>query len=324
MLAIRRIFKIITTMIYYGCDQLILPKYLCISKLLSSEKSSAPVRLKKSFEALGPIYVKFGQILSTRHDMLPHDFVVELAKLQDKVTPFSSKEAITIIEHELGLSVNKVFKKFIHKPLASASVAQVHAAKLHNDEEVVIKILRPKIARTIKSDIKVMRLFSYIISPFLSGVERIRFPDVINEFEHNILNELDLVREAGNASQIRRNYPNSKYLYVPNIYWDYSTKNILVLERISGISIGDIKALREKKVNLEKLAKIGVEIFFSQVFRDRFFHADMHPGNIFVDANDPENPRYIAVDFGIVGALSEMDQRYIAENFLAFFNRDYG
>jgi ubiquinone biosynthesis protein len=324
MVAVLRIFKIIIIMIRNGCDELLLPKFLCISSLFISKKTKLPERLKKAFEQLGPIYVKFGQILSTRHDMLPKDFVEELSKLQDKVCPFSPKEAIKIIENELGSNLKKFFKNFTHKPLASASVAQVHAATLHDGCDVVVKILRPKITKTIKSDIKVMRAFISLISPFLKGANRMRMPDIINEFEHNILNELDLVREAGNASQIRRNYQNSKFLYVPEIYWDYSTKNILVMERISGISIGDIESLKEAKVNLEKLAKTGVEIFFSQVFKDRFFHADMHPGNIFVDATDPENPRYIAVDFGIVGALSEMDQRYIAENFLAFFNRDYG
>jgi ubiquinone biosynthesis protein len=324
MLAIIRIFKILLTMIYYGCDEFLLPKYLCVSRLYVPRKVSLSKRLKKTLEVLGPIYVKFGQVLSTRSDMLPHDFVVELSKLQDQVASFSTSEAIKIIEKELGSNIKKVFKKFEHKPLASASVAQVHAAYLNDDKEVVIKILRPGISKTIKSDIKVMRLFVSLITPFLSSSERMRLPDVVNEFEHNIMNELDLVREAGNASQIRRNYIKSEFLYVPEIYWDYSTKNILVLERISGISIDDIDALKAKNVDLERLAKIGIEIFFSQVFKDKFFHADMHPGNIFVDVSNPKKPRYIAVDFGIVGALSETDQRYIAENFLAFFNRDYG
>ncbi|MEE3003421.1 MAG: ubiquinone biosynthesis regulatory protein kinase UbiB [Pseudomonadota bacterium] len=324
MFALFRIIKVIAVCFYYGLDQLILPKWVCPSSLFVSRKKTKEQRLKDALEALGPIYVKFGQILSTRHDMLPANYVVELAKLQDKVKPFSSEKAEEIIERELDAAIKTNFKSFSSRPLASASVAQVHAATLKSGEKVVIKILRPNIAKIIKSDIALMRMCTKLITPFLSGSSRMKLPDVIAEFEHNILNELDLVREGGNASQIRRNSLESKFLYVPKIYWDYSTKEILVLERISGISIGDIAALKKSEVDLEKLAKIGVEIFFSQVFKDRFFHADMHPGNIFVDISDAKNPRYIAVDFGIVGALSEMDQRYIAENFLAFFKRDYG
>jgi ubiquinone biosynthesis protein len=324
-----RFLQILIVMLRFGLDQLIFPKFCCLSLLLpkfffKKNKKSNAERLRLALESLGPTFVKFGQILSTRHDMLPEAFISELAKLQDKVKPFPADIAIKIVEADLGNDINKAFKSFTKQPLASASVAQVHTAVLHSGEKVVVKILRPNITKTIKHDIAMMRTFALMLASFSQGVDRLKIPDVINEFEHNILNELNLVREAGNASQIKRNYSNSKFLYVPTVYWDYCSKNVLVLERITGISIGDIAALKKAKVNMEKLAKIGIEIFFSQVFKDRFFHADMHPGNIFVDCNDPENPKYIAVDFGIVGALSELDQRYIAENFLAFFNRDYG
>jgi len=324
-----RILQILFIIIRFGLDQIALPKFCCLSFLLprfwfKKNNKSDSVRLKLALESLGPTFVKFGQILSTRHDMLPEVYISELAKLQDKVKPFPADIAIKIIETDLGIGISEAFKSFDRSPLASASVAQVHTAVLHSGESVVVKILRPKITRTIKHDIAMMRALERILTMLSSSVSRLKVPDVIDEFEHNILNELNLVREAGNASQIKRNYNNSDFLYVPTVYWDYCSENVLVLERITGVSIGDIPALRKAKVNMEKLAKIGIELFFGQVFKDKFFHADMHPGNIFVDCHDPENPKYIAVDFGIVGALSELDQRYIAENFLAFFNRDYG
>jgi ubiquinone biosynthesis protein len=267
--------------------------------------------------------VKFGQILSTRQDMVPAAYTHELRALQDNVAPFAPDVAVAIIEADLKKPIMDVFQSFTTNPLASASVAQVHAATLPTGEAVVVKILRPGIKKVIERDIAMMRTFARLVTPILSGGKRLKLLDVIREFEHHILNELNLVREAGNASQIRRNYLDSDMLYVPEVYWDYCTEQLLVLERIEGVSIADVDALQAAGVDLEQLAKMGLEIFFSQVFKDRFFHADMHPGNIFVDISSPKKPRYVAVDFGIVGALSEMDQRYIAENFLAFFRRDY-
>lgn len=326
MRGVIRFFQIILVAWRYGLDQLLFPRQFCISTLLPRfwrTTPPLPVRLRLALEDLGPSFVKFGQILSTRQDMVPVAYTNALCALQDNVKPFAPEAAVTIIESELQKPIMDVFQSFTTKPLASASVAQVHAATLPTGELVVVKILRPGIKHIIKRDIAMMRTFARLVTPFVPGGARLKLMDVICEFEHNILNELNLVREAGNASQIRRNYIDSKALYVPEVYWDYCTAQVLVLERIEGISIADIESLQKAGVDLAQLAKMGVEIFFSQVFKDRFFHADMHPGNIFVDVTLPQKPRYIAVDFGIVGALSEMDQRYIAENFLAFFRRDY-
>lgn len=277
------------------------------------------VRIRQALEELGPIFVKFGQILSTRRDLLPDDIASELAKLQDQVPPFPDTLSRQLIETALGQSTETLFQSFEATPFASASIAQVHGAVLHDGKHVVVKVLRPNIKPVIERDIQLL----YIIA---SGIER-HWPngkqlhpvEVVREFEKTILDELDLMREAASASQLRRNFKDSNLIYVPEVYWEFSRKNIFVMERIHGIPISNIDELKKENINLQRLAEHGVEIFFTQVFRDSFFHADMHPGNIFVSSEG----KYIAVDFGIMGSLNPGDQRYLAENFLAFFNRDY-
>lgn len=280
-------------------------------------------RLRLALEELGPIFVKFGQMLSTRRDMLPPDIADELAKLQDQVPGFSGAVAQVMIEAAFKQPLDAIFAAFDRVPLASASIAQVHLAKLHSGEEVVIKILRPGVEKMIRRDVDLLYFLARLVMRYWQESHRLKPLEVIAEFEATLMDELDLLREAANASQLRRNFMHSNLIYVPKIYWDYVRSNVMVMERIKGIPIANMAELHAQKVNLKKLAERGVEIFFTQVFRDCFFHADMHPGNIFVAANDPQNPQYAAVDFGIMGTLSPQDQRYIAENLLAFFNRDY-
>lgn len=279
--------------------------------------------LRKSLEQLGPIFIKFGQALSTRPDILPEDIAIELSKLQDKVPPFASQKAIAIIQQVYGLSPYDIFAEFDPIALASASMAQVHAATLKTGEDVVVKILRPNMLRVIEQDISIMYTIAKLAHRYWPEGRRLKPIEIVQEFEHTLLDELDLQREAANATQLRRNFNNSHLLYVPEIYWDYSRPNVMVMERIRGIPISDIGQLYEYNVDIKKLAERGVEIFFTQVFRDRFFHADMHPGNIFVSYEHPQEPQYICIDFGIIGTLNDNDQRYLAENLVAFFNRDY-
>lgn len=280
-------------------------------------------RIRLSLEELGPIFVKFGQILSTRRDLLPPDIAQELSFLQDRVPPFPAEQARAIIEQAYGKPLDAVFSRFDNIPIASASIAQVHGACLLNGREVVVKVVRPGIEPVIRRDLDLMHTFADLVHRYWEMGRRLRPQEVVNEFEMTLLDELDLLREASNASQLRRNFRDSGLLYVPDVVFDHTRRNVMVMERISGTPISNIEALIEQKVDLKVLAEKGVEIFFTQVFRDSFFHADMHPGNIFVDATIPEDPRYIAVDFGIVGTLSPVDHRYLAENFLAFFDRDY-
>jgi ubiquinone biosynthesis protein len=280
-------------------------------------------RIRMALEELGPVFVKLGQALSTRRDLLPDDIAEELIKLQDKVPPFAGDIAQQQVEQALGQPVAELFANFEVTPLASASVAQVHRATLHSGENVVVKVLRPGIEDVIRRDVAVLYELARIAAKYSDDASRLRPLEVVAEYERTILDELDLMREAANGSTLRRNFENSPLLYVPAVYWDYCRSNVLVLEEISGIPIGDIEALKAAGTNFKVLAERGVEIFFTQTFRDNFFHADMHPGNIFVDVRDPENPQYIAVDFGIIGSLTDADQRYIAWNLLAFFNRDY-
>ncbi len=288
-----------------------------------SRHLSRGAALRKSFESLGPIFVKFGQLLSTRRDLLPHDIADELAKLQDQVPPFSSVEANALIEKVFKKPATELFKKFDSQPLASASVAQVHAATLHDDSDVVVKIIRPGIKHTIASDLQVLHSAARLAERFWRHGKRIKPTALVKEFEQTIYDELDLTREAANASLLRRNFEHSSQLYVPKIYWPYCRRQIMVMERIYGVPVSQIELFKEKNVDMKKLAQYGVEIFFTQVFRDSFFHADMHPGNIFVDIKDPKNPKYCGVDFGIMGTLSPDDQYYLAENVMAFFERDY-
>ncbi len=275
------------------------------------------------FEKLGPIFVKFGQQLSTRRDLLPDDIIAELVKLQDQVTPFPSEMAKAMIEASLGNQLSGIFAKFEDKPLASASIAQVHAAELNNGQKVVVKILRPNIYKIIRRDIGLMMMVAKLAEKFSANSRRLKPTGIVKEFENNLIDEIDLMREGANASQLRRNFLHSHLLYIPEVDWEYTRSNMIVMERIHGTRIADIAALKQAGVNMRKLAERVVEIFFTQVFRDSFFHADMHPGNLFVKSGQPENPQIIAVDFGIMGSLSPFDQNYLALNFMAFFQRDY-
>ncbi|MDE2150441.1 MAG: ubiquinone biosynthesis regulatory protein kinase UbiB [Gammaproteobacteria bacterium] len=306
-------------------------------------------RLRLALEELGPVFIKFGQALSTRPDILPADIADELAKLQDRVPPFPGDQAVTAIETALGRPIGRLFAQFDPQPLASASIAQVHAARLHAEgvpdglqhqvagqdresatppplgpgPEVVVKVLRPGVHQRVERDIALLRALAEFAQRFVPAARRLRPREVMAEYERVITDELDLMREGANCAQLRRNWLGSELIYHPIVFWDYTRPRVLTLERIHGISIREIDDLRAGGVNFQVLAERGVEIFFKQVFRDNFFHADMHPGNIFVDVSQPARPSYLAVDFGIVGSLSDADQRYLAENFLAFFNRDY-
>ncbi len=280
-------------------------------------------RLRLTLEELGPIFVKFGQALSTRRDLLPSDIADELAKLQDRVPPFDGAVAIASIEKVFGLPIGDIFGTFETSPLAAASIAQVHLAKLKNGPEVVVKILRPGMREIIDLDLEVLDYLAGLADDYWRESRRLRPVELVREYRKTILDELDLLREAGNAAQLKRNFAGSTLLYVPEVHWDYCRSSVMVMERIHGVIVNDLEGLRARGTNIPKLAENGVEIFFTQVFRDNFFHADMHPGNIFVQTDDPENPRYAAVDFGIVGTLQARDQHYLAENFMAFFDRDY-
>ncbi|MEY8198550.1 MAG: ubiquinone biosynthesis regulatory protein kinase UbiB [Colwellia sp.] len=337
----QRLYQIVKTVLNFGLDEMVpagmLPWYVKVGRqslfwLRNKHKDKTPEqRFRLAIEALGPVFIKFGQMLSTRRDLLPPDLADELALLQDKVTPFDGEQAKQLIIEAMGADVfEKHFKDFDLIPLASASIAQVHTATLlcaEQEKNIVIKVLRPNISKTILADIKVMSLFAGIVARWLPDGKRLRPKEVVEEYRKTILDELDLNREAGNAIQLKRNFEQGseydKALYVPEIHSEYSFKNVLVMERIYGIGVGEIDTLNQLGVNMKLLAERGVEVFFTQVFRDSFFHADMHPGNVFVDATNPEDPSWIAIDCGIVGTLNREDKRYLAENFVAFFNRDY-
>ncbi|KZX56081.1 ubiquinone biosynthesis regulatory protein kinase UbiB [Halioglobus sp. HI00S01] len=333
MSRVLRLTKIIRTVGRYRLDELIdterLPRALRWGLKLSpwrltpSPAMSRGERLRKALEELGPVFIKFGQMLSTRRDLLPEDIADELARLQDNVPPFPQEQSLAIIESALGSSIDTLYASFEAAPMASASVAQVHAATLHRGEEVVVKVVRPDIEPVIRQDIALLYTLARLVERHVPDGRRLRPVEVVNDYELVILDELDLGREAANASQLRRNFEGSNLVYVPKVYWDYSCRDVFTMERISGIPVTDMAALRERGVDLKVLAERGVEIFFTQVLRDSFFHADMHPGNIFVDATDPADPSYIAVDCAIIGALSESDQYYLARNLLAIFRRDY-
>ena len=336
-----RLYKIVKTFLQFGLDELLpkkrLPWYVKLARLSifwlrnqHKDKSQAQ-RFRLAIEALGPVFIKFGQMLSTRRDLLPDDFANELALLQDQVPPFSGQQAQKIIIEAIGDDAfNANFIDFDLTPLASASIAQVHTATMKQGQQetkVVIKVLRPDISKIILADIKVMGLFANIMARWLADGKRLRPKEVVAEYKKTILDELDLLREAANAIQLKRNFSQGntedKVLYVPEIYSEFCHKNVLVMERIYGVGVGEIDTLNQLGVNMKLLAERGVEVFFTQVFRDSFFHADMHPGNVFVDASQPADPTWIAIDCGIVGTLNREDKRYLAENFVAFFNRDY-
>ena len=329
-----RLFHIQRVMVKHGLDEILFAtKYLKPVRYLfylfpwnwvKRKYGPRGNRLRKAIEELGPIYVKFGQILSTRRDLLPSDIAQELAKLQDSVPPFPGREARHIIEEAYEKKLEEVFLEFDEYPLASASIAQVHAGKLKNGKDIIVKVIRPGIERNIRRDIGLMSYLAEKAEQFYSQGRSLRLTGVVAEFEKTLFGELDLMQEAANASQLRRNFEGEERYYVPEVEWEYTRRNVLVMERISGISVNDVEGLREAGVDLKWLAEYGVEIFFKQGFRDSFFHADMHPGNIFVTRPEPGKPaRVMVVDFGIMSSLTEFDQRYLAENFLAFLNRDY-
>lgn len=287
------------------------------------KQKSQAIRIREAFEELGPIFIKFGQLLSTRADLLPDELATELAKLQDQVPPFCGKIAQAIVEQSLGKPITQLFAHFDITPLASASIAQVHAATTLEGQSVVVKILRPDIHKHVARDIEILLILAKLANKYWSRAKHFRPYEVVKEIKKSIFDELDLMREAANASQLRRNFLDSHLLYVPIIYWTYTRTDVLTMERIYGIPVSNIKELKAHNIDLKRLSERGVEIFFTQVFRDCFFHADMHPGNVWVSKETPHDPKYLALDFGIIGTLGPQDQHYLAENFLAFFNRDY-
>ncbi len=330
----KRFYQIQKVILEHGIDELLpaqlqpLPARLFRKSIFwiknqHPDKSPAE-RIKLALQLLGPVFIKFGQMLSTRRDLLPDEYAAQLALLQDQVPPFDSLLAQRQIEQALGKPITDVFDDFDIIPLASASIAQVHTAKLkHNGAEVVIKIIRPDIEPVIRADTQLMKRLSTLLVTLVPEAARLRPLEVVVDYEKTILDELNLLREGANTIQLRRNFLDSKELYVPEIYSDYSHENMLVMERIYGIPVSDIAALEAQGTNMKLLAERGVETFFTQVFRDSFFHADMHPGNVFVSYETPEDPKWIGIDCGIVGTLNRDDKRYLAENLLAFFHRDY-
>jgi len=282
-----------------------------------------PQKIRMMFEELGPIFVKLGQVISTRKDLLPNDVADELSKLQDRVKPFPEDISMKIIENELGDKISNLFNDFKAEPLASASIAQVHAAQLKNGKDVIIKVVRPDIHKAIEKDLLLMKKIAEFLTSLSDDFKRMHLIEVVNDYELLVYDETDLIKESTNAKKIRDNCQGSKLIYIPEIYWDYVSKNILVMERIYETPINDKAELLKQGINFEKLAKNAVESFFIQVFEHNFFHADMHPGNIFVKKIGDDEVQFVLVDFGIMGSLSKFDKRYLAENFVAFFNRDY-
>ncbi len=326
-----RIFRIYHTIGRYRLDTLLNAKNTAFKhrllllplRLYPMPKENRGKRLRHALEELGPIFVKFGQLLSTRPDLIPADIVEELNHLQDNVAPFDNSTFKQLVESALGAEVGELFQHFDETPLASASVAQVHAAQLHNGDDVIIKVIRPNIAPIISRDTAILHLVARLVERISSEGRRLRPVEVVEDYRNTIFDELNLSLEAANASQLRRNFENNTALYVPKVYWDYSRNNVMVMERIYGIPVTHMDALNEQGTDLKLLAERGVEIFFTQVFEHNFFHADMHPGNVFVSRNTPNDPTYIAVDMAIIGSLTREDQYYLARNLLAMFRRDY-
>ncbi len=326
-----RLFKITRVAVKYGLDNIAMSglAYPRLAKLIDSlifwRDISTPrgVRLRQALEDLGPIFVKFGQVLSTRRDLMPADIANELAKLQDRVPPFDSDLAIAQIKKSLGAHPDDLFAEFSRVPVASASIAQVHFAKLKDGTEVAVKVLRPGMKKSIEEDIALMRIAADWVEKLWADGRRLKPKEVVAEFDKYLHDELDLMREAANASQLRRNFLRSHLLIVPEMFWDYCSTSVIVMERMRGIPISQIDRLIAEGVDVKKLSRDGVEIFFTQIFRDGFFHADMHPGNILVSTDPTTFGRYIALDFGIVGTLTDHDKGYLSQNFLAFFRRDY-
>ncbi len=327
-----RAFVINRVLVRYGLDEFLAPtplsKFSPLFRLFAFskkryEKLDRGDRLNLALTELGPIFVKLGQMLSTRRDLLDDDLAESLAKLQDNVEPFANEIAIETVEQQLAKPLSEVFKSFETSPMASASVAQVHSAQLLSGEQVVVKVIRPGIKRKIVADLKLLKVLAEWFENSSEIGRRIHPKQILTDYKASLFNELDLRIEAANTTQLRRNFTDSKLLYVPQIDWELCRERVMVQERIYGVPIGRIDQLNELNVDMKKLAHRGVEIFFTQVFRDSYFHADMHPGNIFVNVDDPNDPTYIAIDCGIMGTLNESDKRYLAQNFVAFFNRDY-
>jgi len=337
--SIWRFYIILRTLLTYGLDELIPERFQkwhfkVARNLIFWLRNRYPdepveVRLRLALQSLGPVFIKFGQMLSTRRDLLPHEISNELKLLQDKVLPFDGEQAKHLIEKAWKVdALDEYLESFDTEPLASASIAQVHTAKLKSDtgfayQDIVIKVIRPGIADTMRADVELMKTMARLLAKLLPDGKRLRPIEVVNEYQKTLFDELDLMREAANTIQLKRNFSDSDSLYVPAVYSDLCRNNVMVMERIYGIPVGDIQALKAQNTNMKLLAERGVEIFFTQVFRDSFFHADMHPGNIFVSRENPDNPMYIGIDCGIVGTLNKNDKRYLADNFIAFFNRDY-
>jgi len=329
-----RMLRIQRVLLKHGLDELVSATHLFrpiawlrripglgISKAARAQPMG--VRIREALVELGPIFVKFGQALSTRRDLLPREIADELAKLQDRVPPFPAEETHRQLAAAYKRPLHELFTRFDDAPLAAASIAQVHTAQLPDGREAIVKVLRPGVRAQIRRDVDLLHALAGLAERYWGEARRLRPREVVREFDNTLMNELDLMREAANAAQLRRNFEGSPLLYVPEVYWDWCRPGVLVMERIHGINIGQTARLHEAGIDMRRLAANGVEIFFTQVFRHNFFHADMHPGNIFVNPENPANPQYIAVDFGIVGSLSASDQQYLAESFLAFFKRDY-
>ncbi len=328
-----RLLHINVVLVRHGLDEIILDihlfrplRFLLYVLPWNWVRGSLPprgVRIRRALEELGPVFVKFGQALSVRPDLVPEDIATELASLQDRVPPFAGSEAMARVAAALDRPLDEAFLEFDKEPFASASIAQVHGARLHDGKDVVVKVVRPGIERIIRRDVGLLYTIADLAARYWRDARRLRPREVVAEYEKIILDELDLMREAASASQLRRNFEGASELKVPEVYWEYTRPTVMVMERIYGIPISDTATLSKQGFDLEVLAQRGVEIFFTQVFSHNFFHADMHPGNIFVARDSVADPQYIAVDFGIMGSLMPADQHYLAENFLAFFNRDY-
>ncbi len=329
-----RIFRgifIIWTVLRFGLDELVLssfekPWIRLLTRIVSVGRNlRAPrgMRLREALESLGPIFVKFGQVMSTRRDLLPTDIADELARLQDRVPPFDSAIAIAIIEKAFGRPLAQIFATFDSVPVASASIAQVHFATLPDGREVAVKVLRPNMKPAIEKDLALMHMMAGWVERASADGKRLKPREVVAEFDKYLHDELDLLREAANAAQLRRNMQNLDLVMIPEMVWDFCMPDVMVMQRMKGVPISQIQRLRDAGVDMKKLARDGVTIFFTQVFRDGFFHADMHPGNIQVSLEPATFGRYISLDFGIVGTLTEIDKEYLAQNFSAFFRRDY-
>jgi len=332
MVFILRLFRIFLVLAKHRLD-LVLPAdfsfpfwfrgILFVLRLLPNPKVSGGVCLRLALEELGPVFIKFGQVLSTRRDLFPDEIANELQKLQDQVPPFPTDQAKVLIEEALKRDIASLFAQFDDQPLASASVAQIYTATLDDGSDVIIKVIRPGVEKTIRRDLEVMFFVAGLTERWWQDGKRLHPVDIVSDYKHTILDELDLQLEAANASQLRKNWEGSDELYIPKIHWDLTRRNVMVMERIYGIGVADLDALRENNINIESLAVRGVEIFLTQVFEHNFFHADMHPGNVFVSYDHPDKPQYIAVDCAIIGSLTEEDKNYLARNLLAFFNKDY-